>query len=119
MTRILRKVSKKFFIAINIAAAIAFLLVCSTGFVNPGRYWYISVLGIGFPFIVLSLIAFVFFWWFFKSRWALLSLAVLIFGWPQVHVLFGFHLFSSFDTTKPAGALRVMQWNVSRFDQMN
>ncbi|MEP6749614.1 MAG: endonuclease/exonuclease/phosphatase family protein [Bacteroidota bacterium] len=119
MTRLLRKFSKKIFIVINIAAVIAFLLVCCTSFLNPGRYWYIAVLGIGFPFIVLSLLAFIFFWWFFKSRWAFLSIAVLALGWPQVHVLFGLHLFASFNTAKPANSLRVMQWNVSRMDQMN
>jgi endonuclease/exonuclease/phosphatase family metal-dependent hydrolase len=119
MTRLLRKVSKKIFIILNIAAVIAFLLVCCTGFLNPGRYWYIAVLGVGFPFIVLSLLAFIFFWWFFKSRWAFLSVAVLVLGWSQVHSLFGFHLFASFDVAKPANALRIMQWNVSRMDQMN
>ncbi|MEP7277072.1 MAG: endonuclease/exonuclease/phosphatase family protein [Bacteroidota bacterium] len=119
MTRLLRKVSKKFFIVINIAAVITFLLVCCTGFLNPGRYWYIAVLGVGFPFIVAVLLAFIFFWWFFKSRWAFLSITALLLGWSQVHVLFGFHLFSNFGTAKPAGSLRVMQWNVSRMDQMN
>ena len=119
MTRILRKFSKKIFILCNIAAVLAFLLVCCTGFLSPGRYWYIAVLGVGFPFIVLALLFFIFFWLFFKSRWVFLSLVTLCIGWTQVHALFGLHLFSSFEMAKPAGALRVMQWNVSRLDQMN
>ena len=119
MTRILRKVSKKFFIVINIATVAAFLLACCTPFLSPGKFWWVAVLGVGFPFIVLSLLIFICFWWFFKSRWAFLSLATLIIGWSQVHALFGLHLFSSFDVAKPANSLRVMQWNVSRLDQMN
>ena len=119
MARILRKVSKKFFIVTNIALAVVFLLVCCTSFLSPGRYWYIAVLGIGFPFIVLALVLFLFFWLFIKSRWAILPLLTLLIGWSQVNALFGLHLFSSFKTEKPAGALRVMQWNVSRLDQMN
>jgi endonuclease/exonuclease/phosphatase family metal-dependent hydrolase len=119
MTRLLRKVSKKFFIITNIVAVIAFLLVCCTGFLDPGKYWYIAVLGIGFPFIVLALAAFIFFWWFFKSRWAFVSIIVLLLGWWQVHALFAFHLFGSFDTEKSENTLRVMQWNVARMDQMN
>jgi len=115
----LRKVSKKFFIVTNIAVAVAFLLVCCTSFLSPGRYWYIAVLGIGFPFIVLTLVLFLFFWLFFKSRWAILPLLTLLVGWTQVHALFGLHLFSSFRMKKPEGALRIMQWNVSRLDQMN
>lgn len=119
MPRLLRKVSKKIFIIVNVVAVIAFLLVCCTSLLNPGRYWYIAVLGIGFPFITLALLVSIFFWWFFKSRWAFLSIIVLMIGWPQVHAVFGFHLFSSFNEAKPADALRVMQWNVSRLDQMN
>lgn len=119
MSRILRKVSKKIFIVSNIIAVICFLLVCCTGFVPPGHYWYIAVLGVVFPFIVLLLLIFVFFWWFFKSKWAFLSLITLLIGWWQVHALFAFHPFTSFIQEKPAGALRVMQWNVSRLDQMN
>ena len=115
----LRKVSKKFFIVTNIAVAVAFLLVCCTSFLSPGRYWYIAVLGIGFPFIVLTLVLFLFFWLFFKSRWAILPLLTLLVGWTQVHALFGLHLFSSFKMKKPEDALRIMQWNVSRLDQMN
>lgn len=119
MTRILRKVSKKFFIITNIAVVVAFLLVCCTSFLSPGKYWYIALLGVVFPFIVLALVLFILFWWFFKSRWAFLSVATLLIGWSQVHALFGLHLFSSFKMEKPAGALRIMQWNVSRLDQMN
>ena len=119
MTRLLRKFSKNLFIFLNILAGIALLLVCCTGFLNPGKYWYIAVLGVGLPFIILTLLIFIFFWWFFKSRWAFLSVALLLIGWSQIHALFGFHLFTRFDQQKPAGALRILQWNVSRLDQMN
>ncbi len=119
MTRILRKVSKKIFIVLNIIAVIGCLLVCCTGFLPPGQYWYIAVLGIVFPFIVLALLLFIFFWWFFRSRWALLPLVTLLIGWWQVHALFAFHPFTEFKQEKPAGSLRLMQWNVSRLDQMN
>jgi len=119
MTRILRKVSKKIFIVINIITVVAFLLVCCTGFLSPGRYWYVAVLGVVFPFIVLALLLFIFFWWFFKSRWAFLPLVTLLIGWWQVHALFGLHAFNRFKTDKPEGSLRIMQWNVSRMDQMN
>ncbi len=119
MTRFLQKVSRKFFIISNIGVVAAFLLVCCTGFLSPGRYWYIAVLGVGFPFIVAATAFYIFFWLFLKSRWALLSTVALLLGWKQVHALFGFHLFSTFKAEKPTGALRVMQWNVSRLDQMN
>ncbi len=118
MSRILRKVSKKIFIILNIIAVILFLLACLTPYLQPDRYWYIAVLGVGFPFLVIVLLVYIFFWLFFKSRWLFLSLAALLLGWTQVNAVFAFHLFSSFNEVKPDSALRVMQWNVARLGQM-
>jgi endonuclease/exonuclease/phosphatase family metal-dependent hydrolase len=119
MTRILRKFTKNIFITINIIAVLLFALVCCVPFLDPGRYWYIAILGVGFPLIVFVLLAFIFFWLFFKSRWLFLSLAVLLLGWGQVDKVFAFHPFSWFNEKKPANAIRVMQWNVARLGQMN
>jgi endonuclease/exonuclease/phosphatase family metal-dependent hydrolase len=119
MTRILRKVTKKFFIVANIVTVIFFALACFSPFLDPGRYWYIAILGVGFPFIILVLLIFIFFWWFFKSRWFFLPLTVLILGWFQLNAVFAFHPFSGFEEKKPAGTLRIMQWNVARLGQMN
>ncbi|HTL06662.1 MAG TPA: endonuclease/exonuclease/phosphatase family protein [Chitinophagaceae bacterium] len=115
----MRKLSRTLFIVITLLSVIAFLLVCCTGFLSPGRYWYIAVLGLVFPFLVVILILAVFFWWFFRSRWAFLPLVTLFIGWWQVYALFGFHPRQSFTAEKPEASIRVMQWNVSRLDQMN
>lgn len=119
MARFIRKVTRKFFIVANIVTVIIFLLGCCTGFLHPAKYWYIGILGVGLPLLTFVLLFFIFFWWFFKSRWAFLSLATLLLGWWQVSTFFAFHLFSGFNQQKEAGAIRVMQWNVSRLDQMN
>ncbi len=119
MTRILRKVTKKFFIAVNIIAVVVFLAACCNNLLHPGKYWYVALLGVGFPFLVLLLLFFIIFWLFFKSRWKWLSIAALLIGWFQVDVLFAFHPFNSFDNKKAPGSFRVMQWNVSRLDEMN
>jgi endonuclease/exonuclease/phosphatase family metal-dependent hydrolase len=119
MTRILRKVSKKIFIVINIVAVILFIPACFTAYFDPGRYWYISILGVGFPFLILSLLTFIFFWLFFKSRWVFLSLVALVLGWYQVITVFAVHPVGPFNETKATGSLRVMQWNVARLGQMN
>ena len=118
MTRILRKVTKKFFIVVNILAVVSFLAACCNNLLHPGRYWFVAILGVGFPFLAALLLFFIIFWLFFHSRWTWLSLLALIIGWYQVSALFAFHPFNSFDTSKATGSFRVMQWNVSRFDQM-
>ncbi len=115
MPRLLRII----LLAGNLFAAVAFLLVCFVPWLNPGRYWYIAVLGLVFPFIVLALLVFFTCWLFAKSKWAILSLLLLVAGWGQVHVLFGIHLPGTFTMKKHDNVLRVLQWNVSRLDQMN
>jgi len=119
MARFVRKLSKKIFIWINLLAVAVFLLACMTGYLTPGRYWYIAVLGVVFPHLLLVLVGFVIFWAGFKSRWFLLSLIALAIGWSQVSRVVGMHPFNGFTLEKKEGTLRVMHWNVARFDQMN
>ncbi|MBC7901779.1 MAG: endonuclease/exonuclease/phosphatase family protein [Gemmatimonadaceae bacterium] len=119
MARFVRKVTRNIFIAAHIVTVLIFAAACCTSFLHPSKYWFIAILGIGFPFLVAALVFFLFFWWFFKSKWAFLSLAAIILGWFQISVLFAFHPFASKSDKKEEGSLRVMQWNISRLDQMN
>lgn len=119
MTRFLRVVTRKLFVLATIVTVVFFGLACCTSFLHPARFWYIAVLGVGLPLLTLALVLLVFFWWFFKSRWAFVPLAALLLGWSQVMAFFAFHPFRSFDKKKEAGSFRVMQWNVSRMDAMN
>ena len=119
MTRLLRVVTRKIFVLATVGSVVVFLLACCSSFLHPARFWYIAVLGVGFPLVTLALVFFVFFWWFFKSKWAFVALATLLLGWSEITVFFGFHPFNSFDKKKEAGNFRVMQWNVSRMDAMN
>jgi endonuclease/exonuclease/phosphatase family metal-dependent hydrolase len=119
MAKLIRRLSKRFFIVLHCIAVIVFLLACLNAYLHPATYWFIAILGVGVPVLLIILIFFIFFWWFFKSKWAFLSIAALIIGWTQVNAVFAFHPFSSFNIKKEENTLRVMQWNVARFDQMN
>src|SRR5436305_351372 len=119
MPKFFRKLTKRFFIILNIIAVVIFLLACLTAYLSPATYWYIALLGVGFVFITVVVIAFFIFWILFRSRWAFLSLLALAAGWFQIHALFAFHPFSSFNPKKERGTLRVLTWNVSRWDEMN
>jgi len=119
MTRLIRVIARKLFIIATIGSVVVFLLTCYAPFLHPGRFWFIAVLGVGVPLLVVALLFFVIFWGFLQSRWAYLPLAALLLGWGQITPFFAFHLFSSFDKKKEAGSFRIMQWNVSRMDAMN
>lgn len=111
--------TKRFFVFANITAAIIFLLACMAAYCNPSRYWPIALLGVGFLFITLIILAFFVFWLLFRSRWFLLSLVVILIGWFHIRSLFGMHAFTQFQQQKKPGTFRVLTWNVSRWDEMN
>lgn len=110
-----RRFTKKLFIILNAFVAIIFLLACLAPYLDPKKWWPISLIGLGFAFIIVTLIAFIFFWLIFKPRWMLISLVSLGIGYKSILVFFGFHTTDKFDYNKPTNVLRVAHWNVARF----
>ncbi len=111
--------TKRFFIICNVVVAAIFLLACSSAFLVPDTFWYVSILGVAFAAWVILNAGFVLFWLLFRSKWALLSLIVLIIGWPQLNAFFAFNPLSKFEQKKQDNSVRIMQWNVARWDEMN
>jgi endonuclease/exonuclease/phosphatase family metal-dependent hydrolase len=115
----LRKFTKRAFIISNIIVVVLFLLACANAFLHPVHWWLISVLGLIFPVLLLIVFLFFIFWLFSKKRWALLSLFALIIGWKNIHTFLAFNMGSSFNEQKAANALRVLTWNVRRWDEFS
>lgn len=112
-----RRFTRIFFFLLNIVVAIIFLLACIAPYLNPKKWWFISLIGLGFAFIIVTLIAFLFFWLVFKPGYMLISLIVLVIGYKSISVFFAFHIPDKFDYEKPKDVLRVVQWNVARFTE--
>jgi endonuclease/exonuclease/phosphatase family metal-dependent hydrolase len=110
-----RRITKIIFLIINIVASIAFLLACLASGLDPVKWWYIALLGLGFGFIVITLFAFILFWLVVKPRFILVSLVPLLIGYKSIAVFFGFHVAEKFNYQKPDNVLRVAHWNVARF----
>ncbi len=114
----LRKFTKRFIIILNVIASALFLLACCNAFLHPSKWWFVSLLGLAFPFLLLTVFGFLVFWLFLSARrWALISLTTLIIGWPNIHALFGLHPASTYNIEKPKDALRVLTWNVRGWDE--
>jgi endonuclease/exonuclease/phosphatase family metal-dependent hydrolase len=115
---LLRKFTKRIFLVTNILVVAVFLLSCANAFLLPGRWWMMSMLALFFPLLLLLVIGFFVFWLFFYSRFlSLISLAALVIGWPNIHAFVAFNLPRTFISAKPANALRVLTWNVRRWDE--
>lgn len=114
-----------FLLALNAIIALLFLFVCLTPFLEgTGLSWLVSMVGMGFPFLLLLLLIFLLIWVF---RWGkkvsrfmiVFNLIVLLAGIQQIRAVFGFHFLSGKDFMERPEGIRVMSWNVSGWDIHN
>ena len=117
MAPVFRRITKRVFIIITIISAAIFLLACCNSFLHPQEWWFIALLGLTFPFLLLAIICLLIFWVIFRSKWAFLPLAVLLIGYTNIRALIGFNFGKKFNNAKQSGALRIMTWNVTWFDE--
>jgi endonuclease/exonuclease/phosphatase family metal-dependent hydrolase len=113
----LRKFTKRFLILLNIAFAILFLFTCCNAFLHPDKWWFISLLAFLFPLFLLLLLVFLVCWLFMKPKLSLVSLVALILGWQNIHAFFGMSLAKKDFSHKQENAIRVMTWNIRRWDE--
>lgn len=113
-----RVFTKRFFIFLNLLVVILFLLACIAPYLNPQKWWFISFLGLGFPFLLVLNITFFCWWLFVKRRLALISAITLILGYKAISVFLAFHRPEKFIAAKPEGSIRIATWNVARFIEM-
>jgi endonuclease/exonuclease/phosphatase family metal-dependent hydrolase len=117
MSARIRSITKKVIVILNVLAALAFILSCLAPYLDPQDWWLISILGLGFVFLFILLLAFIFFWLFFKPRLVVISLVALLFGIRSISVLFAFNNPDKFEYNKSPASLRVVTWNVGRFTE--
>jgi len=119
MATMLRLFTKRFFIYSNVVVAVVFLLACLVPYLNPQRWWFISFLGLGFPFLLLLVIFFAIGWLIIlRPRYALISAVALLLGFQSISVFFAFHRTKAFVYKKDPQTIRVVSWNVARFVEL-
>lgn len=115
---IFRRLTKKFFIIVNVIAAILFLLGCYGYLFNPVYFWPIGFLTLSAFYFLLVLLAFIFFWLFVKPQLALISLIAIVLAYKPVTNIIPLRLSYTFNKQKQLNDLRVMTWNVAQFNVM-
>lgn len=113
----IRKFTKRFFIITNLVTVALFLLACANVLLHADNWWFIAILGLAFPFLLLFTGCFVVLWALFRSRWIFLPLGALLLGYSNIRALIGFHFTADFKTAKKENAIRVLTWNVKWFDE--
>jgi endonuclease/exonuclease/phosphatase family metal-dependent hydrolase len=108
---------KSILILLNVGTIIAYLVTCFIPFINTGEHWYFAFPGLIFPLIFFALVGFIILWAILKSRWWWISLIVMLLGFQQIITVFGFNVPTKFSYEKAPNTLRVLQWNVSSWDE--
>ena len=95
----------------------AFLLVGAylSPFINPNRVSLFAFLGLSYPILLNLNLGFIILWIFVKRRLALLSLIIVLAGYPMLHRYF--QLFPDKVTENQKG-IKVMSYNVRNFQQL-
>lgn len=114
----LRRFTKRLLIFINLLAVIFFLLACLAPYLDPTGWWFISFLGMAFPFLSLIVLLFLIWWLIVKIKWASFSAVALLLGLKSITLFYAFHIPDSFRMQKDKSSIRVVTWNVARFIEM-
>lgn len=100
-----------------IVISLLLIAVALLPWLPPGKFWYISLLGMGYPFLVLAAIILITVMAIRRSKAVFIPLVALLLNWQQLPVMMGWHFGG--DEEKPAGAqtISVLSWNVSRWTE--
>jgi endonuclease/exonuclease/phosphatase family metal-dependent hydrolase len=115
----LRLFTKKFVFLANVLAVALFLLSCLIPLLHPQQWWWVSLMGLAFPFLLFIVISFLVGWLvLLKFRLALLSVSALILGYKSIGVFIAFNAPVTFEIKKDTKSIRVVSWNVARFIEL-
>lgn len=111
-----RRLTKRFFIVVNVIAAILFLLGSYGYLLNPKYFWPVGFLSLSAFYFFLILILFIFFWLFFKPVRALISIIAILMAYKPLTNILPLRFSQTFNKTKDPSNIRIMSWNVAQFN---
>ena len=100
MATAFRRFTKRVLIILNIIVAAIFLLACLAPYLDTSTWWFMSLLALGFPFLLIAVILFFIFWLFVKFKYVVISVIALLIGWKNISRLFAVHPQTTFNYAK-------------------
>ena len=115
-----KKKSKFIRLLILINVALAFMLLCVqlSCKISPESFWVFEPLSYTYPFFVIINILFLIFWAIRRSKYAFISLAIIIMGYDKLALMYQPPLFV-IESPVSKNQFKVMSYNVRLFDLYN
>ncbi len=99
---------------LNGVAVLSLLLAYAAAAFTPETMGYFSLFGLAYPFSLLANLVFIFYWYFKKRRFALISLSFIMLG--VNHLTAFFQISTSGSVDQDAHQIKVLTYNVHVFD---
>jgi endonuclease/exonuclease/phosphatase family metal-dependent hydrolase len=106
---------KTVWLILCIALIIVYIVSSLSSFIPPASFSYVSLLSIGFLYILIVFMLFCFINFFIKRRLGYIMLFILPIGYFNVMSTFALRVETGWRQQKNASTLRVMTWNVQGF----
>ncbi len=101
---------------INVLVIFATFFAYLSPFINPSHFWQFSFFGLIYPWLLLSNVIMVIFWFVKKKKYLFLSLGCIILGWGQVTSFVGFNFF---EKTETANSITIGTYNIKNLEGLS
>lgn len=112
----IRRLGKTSFVTANIVVGLLFILGTQTKNFDPDTYWFLGILTLGLPILLVVLVLFLLFWLLVRPFWCTLSILFIAISWNAVRQIIPLRLSSDFTLEKEEESIRIMSWNVEQFN---
>jgi endonuclease/exonuclease/phosphatase family metal-dependent hydrolase len=113
MAGFFRKFTKQLIIGSNLLVSVAMLLLYLLPVADPNRFWFLNLLALAFPLLVVVQFGFLVFWLFAKRKLAWIPLLSLVLCYPLLRSTIG----TSFSSKQESAAgFTTVTWNVHLLD---
>jgi len=111
---------RTFFLLLNISSALLLIGTYVIPYLNPLEIRKIPLLGLFYPFLILSNLLFIVGWIFIKNnrRYALLSLVAILVGSHHWSSMIGTSYFNTPSPTTITGGTTISSYNIKNFDDI-
>jgi endonuclease/exonuclease/phosphatase family metal-dependent hydrolase len=109
------KIIRYTLLTFNLLLAFALLLSYLSVYVSPENIWFLSLLGLAYPYLLLLNLFFMIFWIYRLNKFFLISLFVMLIGWSRFITTIGMPVKKELHINANADTIKLMTYNVHGF----
>ena len=101
---------------LNVLVIVATICSYLSPYINPVRFWQFSFFGLVYPWLLLSNVLFILYWFLLKKKWGWISVVCVLLGWGHIGSFVGL---SFLKNEKSKEQIKVVSYNIHNFSEIN